>query len=62
MAFPSQTKLDETAVENFREYLRIPSVHPDVDYGKISHVFKQFFNGFWRVKTIDLAVRFSTIF
>lgn len=23
------------AVTNFREYLRIPTVHPDVDYGKI---------------------------
>ncbi|XP_011297555.1 aminoacylase-1 [Fopius arisanus] len=29
---PSQTQLDETAVENFREYLRIPSVQPDVNY------------------------------
>ncbi|XP_011686400.1 PREDICTED: aminoacylase-1 [Wasmannia auropunctata] len=28
----SQTQLDETAVENFREYLRIPSVQPDVNY------------------------------
>lgn len=25
--------LDAQAVENFREYLRIPSVHPDIDYG-----------------------------
>lgn len=29
---PSQAQLDATAVENFREYLRIPSVQPDVDY------------------------------
>ncbi|XP_034951255.1 aminoacylase-1-like [Chelonus insularis] len=26
------TQLDKTAVENFREYLRIPSVHPNVNY------------------------------
>lgn len=32
----SQTELDETAVENFREYLRIPSVQPDVNYGERS--------------------------
>ncbi|XP_015115331.1 aminoacylase-1 [Diachasma alloeum] len=31
-SLPSQTQLDETAVENFREYLRIPSVQPDVNY------------------------------
>lgn len=30
----SQAELDETAVENFREYLRIPSVHPDINYGE----------------------------
>lgn len=24
-------------IEIFREYLRIPSVHPDIDYGKITH-------------------------
>ena len=28
-------ELDELAVDNFREYLRIPSVHPDVDYSKL---------------------------
>lgn len=28
--------LDTQAVNNFREYLQIPSVHPDVDYGKFS--------------------------
>ena len=27
-------KLKELAVENFRTYLRIPSVQPDVDYSK----------------------------
>lgn len=25
---------ENQAIENFREYLRIPSVHPDVNYGK----------------------------
>lgn len=25
---------DELAINNFREYLRIPSVHPNIDYGK----------------------------
>lgn len=24
---------EQEAVTNFREYLRIPTVHPDVDYG-----------------------------
>jgi hypothetical protein len=26
---------EENAVTNFREYLRIPSVHPNVNYGMI---------------------------
>jgi hypothetical protein len=30
----TQRELDKMAVRNFREYLRIPSVHPDVNYGK----------------------------
>jgi hypothetical protein len=34
MARPSATQLDATAVDNFREYLRIASVHPDIDYGE----------------------------
>ena len=37
MSSPTQAQLDATAVENFREYLRIPSVHPNVNYGKLSH-------------------------
>ncbi len=28
----SQDKLDELAVENFRTYLRFPTVHPDPNY------------------------------
>lgn len=31
--------LDNLAVENFREYLRIPSVHPDVNYGMLTALF-----------------------
>ncbi|XP_033222115.1 aminoacylase-1-like isoform X2 [Belonocnema kinseyi] len=30
----SQSKLNELALNNFREYLRIPSVHPNVNYDK----------------------------
>lgn len=26
-------------IKIFQEYLRIPSVHPDIDYGKINKVF-----------------------
>lgn len=32
MSSSSQAQLDATAVENFREYLRIPSVQPDINY------------------------------
>lgn len=32
MSKPTQAQLDETAVENFCEYLRIPSVHPNINY------------------------------
>lgn len=31
-------KGEDPAVSNFREYLRIPSVHPNVNYGKASTV------------------------
>lgn len=27
--------LDDEAVRNFQEYLRIPSVHPDINYGEL---------------------------
>jgi hypothetical protein len=30
----SDSELDKLAVRNFKEYVRIPSVHPDVNYGK----------------------------
>jgi len=29
-------ELNEKAIENFREYLQIPSVHPDINYGERS--------------------------
>lgn len=36
--------LDTLAVNNFCEYLRIPSVHPNVNYGKyIKNINKQLF-------------------
>ncbi|KAK0086018.1 hypothetical protein PV325_004041 [Microctonus aethiopoides] len=35
MSSTSRTQLDETAVANFREYLRIPSVQPNINYGKL---------------------------
>lgn len=28
------SSLDDQAVNNFREYLRIPSVHPNINYGE----------------------------
>lgn len=31
--------LDAQAVVNFREYLQIPSVQPDVNYGKLCFIF-----------------------
>ena len=32
-------KTEDQAVTNFREYLRIPTVHPDPDYGKLRVFF-----------------------
>lgn len=29
----NQEAFDELAINNFREYLRIPSVHPNINYG-----------------------------
>jgi hypothetical protein len=31
----SSGRVEEAAVANFREYLRIPSVQPDVNYGML---------------------------
>ncbi|KAI4479434.1 hypothetical protein M0804_011219 [Polistes exclamans] len=51
MALSSQSQLDATAVENFREYLRIPSVQPDVNYDAcVEFLHKQ-------AKSLDLPVK-----
>lgn len=41
---------DDLAVKNFREYLQIPSVHPDVDYSKYRC---RFFTKFGKLRTSD---------
>ncbi|XP_071559160.1 aminoacylase-1-like isoform X1 [Temnothorax nylanderi] len=47
----SQTELDRTAVEIFREYLRIPSVQPDIDYDEcVAFLIKQ-------AKSLDLPIK-----
>ena len=33
-------ELDKLALNNFRNYLRIPSVHPDINYSELNY-FKQ---------------------
>ncbi|XP_043487472.1 aminoacylase-1-like [Polistes fuscatus] len=51
MALSSQSQLDATAVENFREYLRIPSVQPDINYDAcVEFLHKQ-------AKSLDLPVK-----
>ncbi|XP_053989592.1 aminoacylase-1-like [Hylaeus volcanicus] len=48
---PSQAQLDATAVENFREYLRIPSVQPNINYDEcVAFLRKQ-------AKSLDLPVK-----
>ncbi|KAB0795469.1 hypothetical protein PPYR_12308 [Photinus pyralis] len=46
----SQKELDTIAVENFRRYLRIPSVHPNVDYEPCVNFLKE------QAKDIGLAI------
>lgn len=48
---PSQTELDETAVENFREYLRIPSVQPNINYDACVEFLKK------QAQSLDLPIR-----
>ncbi|XP_043474394.1 aminoacylase-1-like [Leptopilina heterotoma] len=59
MTSPNQTQLfqlDSTAVENFREYLRIPSVHPNINYDEcVAFVERQ-------AKSLDLPVRKYEVF
>ncbi|XP_076652438.1 aminoacylase-1 [Halictus rubicundus] len=51
MSPSSQAQLDATAVENFREYLRIPSVQPNINYDDcVSFLQKQ-------AKSLDLPVK-----
>lgn len=51
MSSLSQTQLDATAVENFREYLRIPSVQPNINYDDcVAFLQKQ-------AKSLDLPVK-----
>ncbi|KAF7998394.1 hypothetical protein HCN44_009792 [Aphidius gifuensis] len=46
----SQTQLDKTAVENFREYLQIPSVQPNVNYDEcVAFLHRQ-------AKSLDLPI------
>lgn len=33
------SKLDDIAIENFQNYLRIPSVHPNINYSKCPNIF-----------------------
>ncbi|XP_011494772.1 PREDICTED: aminoacylase-1-like [Ceratosolen solmsi marchali] len=41
MARPTAAQLDATAVDNFREYLKIASVHPNIDYGDCEKFLKK---------------------
>ncbi|XP_076236670.1 aminoacylase-1 [Calliopsis andreniformis] len=51
MSSLSQAQLDATAVENFREYLRIPSVQPNINYDDcIAFLQKQ-------AKSLDLPLK-----
>ncbi|XP_031829899.1 aminoacylase-1 [Nomia melanderi] len=51
MSPPSQAQLDATAVENFRDYLRIPSVQPNINYDDcVSFLRKQ-------AKSLDLPIK-----
>lgn len=38
--------LDSQAVSNFQEYLQIPSVHPNINYGKCYYVFLLLYSEF----------------
>ncbi|GAB1867575.1 N-acyl-aliphatic-L-amino acid amidohydrolase [Camponotus japonicus] len=48
---PSRAELDETAVENFREYLRIPSVQPNINYDECVAFLKR------QAQSLDLPVK-----
>ncbi|XP_058797117.1 aminoacylase-1 [Phymastichus coffea] len=46
-----QEQLDATAVENFREYLRIPSVHPNINYDDCVKFLEK------QAKSLDLPIK-----
>lgn len=50
MSLSSQTQLDATAIENFREYLRIPSVQPNVNYNACVEFLHR------QAKSLDLPI------
>ncbi|XP_076300191.1 aminoacylase-1 [Lasioglossum baleicum] len=47
----SQAQLDATAVENFREYLRIPSVQPNINYDECVNFLQK------QAKSLDLPLK-----
>ncbi|XP_074109751.1 aminoacylase-1 [Cotesia typhae] len=51
MSSPSRTQLDETAVENFREYLRIPTVQPNVNYDDCVEFLRR------QAQSLDLPIK-----
>ncbi|XP_076756605.1 aminoacylase-1 [Xylocopa sonorina] len=51
MSSSTQAQLDATAVENFREYLRIPSVQPDINYDDCVTFLQN------QAKSLDLPVK-----
>lgn len=50
MSSPTEAQLDATAVENFREYLRIPSVQPNINYDECVKFLEK------QAKSLDLPV------
>ncbi|XP_078043647.1 aminoacylase-1 [Augochlora pura] len=51
MSPPTVAQLDETAVENFREYLRIPSVQPNIKYDDCVKFLQK------QAKSLDLPIK-----
>jgi hypothetical protein len=51
---------EEDAVTNFREYLRIPSVQPDVNYGKIyRNIYVIIVCNYYREQIVSVTGRIS---
>lgn len=51
MAQPTAAELDRIAVENFREYLRIPSMHPNINYDDCVKFLEK------QAKSLDLPIK-----